>query len=199
MPTNIYFSNRYFNRRGRKAFKPNLALLPLVHLLIEECDVLWIRRQKSMKTHSEATGTFWHHFRNHYVGKEENKLATKLHTRLCILFFNLLSQLSVIFGLRGRKEDSGVGRCRKWTWFWKQWWVIYSLLAERIGKSKAVPWKYSWSSSVYIRSKKRNIERDGFDRYWERNWQDLVTEWFGLEKEELWVCAFEWIAAMTEV
>lgn len=37
------------------------------------------------------------------------ELATKVHTSLCLLFFILLSQLSVIFGLGGRKEDSGMG------------------------------------------------------------------------------------------
>lgn len=37
------------------------------------------------------------------------ELATKVHTRRCLLFFILLSQFSVIFGLGGRKEGSGMG------------------------------------------------------------------------------------------
>lgn len=87
--------------------------------------------------------------------------------QVCLLFFILFFQLSVTFGLEARKEDSGMGGWWEWTWFWNQWWIMKSLLAERIDKSKTVPWKYSWGN-VYKRLKERNIERDGFDRHQER-------------------------------
>lgn len=96
----------------------------------------------------------------------------------------------------GRKgsEGSAVGRfgrwgCWKWTWFWKQWWILESVLAE--GQTKA--------KLCQKTEGKRYWKRWMWQTWRKRNRQELLTDWFGLEKQELRVCTFEWMAAMTGV